>query len=57
MNKLVPWIERQFEFDQSVDAFPSVLERLSGTAARATEFVKDLPEDVLSIRVEGKCLI
>ena len=54
MNKPVPWIQRQFEFDRSVDAFPSVLERLRGTPARATELIKDLPEDVLSIRVEGK---
>ena len=34
--------------------FPSVLERFRGTPARASELVKDVSEDVLSIRVKGK---
>jgi len=54
MIELVPWSDRQFKFDQSVDTFPLVLERLRGTPARAAELVKDVSEHVLSIRVRGK---
>jgi len=54
MIELVPWSDRKFEFDQSVATFPFVLERLRGAPARATELVKGVSEDALSIRVKCK---
>lgn len=50
----IPWTQREFTFDLPLRAFPTVLERLRGTPARAIELVEALPEEVLSRRVNGK---
>jgi uncharacterized damage-inducible protein DinB len=53
MKKLA-WFERQFAFGLQMGMLPFFLERLSGTAFRIAGKVKDVPEDILSERVNGK---
>src|SRR6187402_2349329 len=45
--KQVKWFDRKFNFDQTQNTFPGILERLAGTAVRLEDKVKDLPEEVL----------
>ncbi len=45
-----PWFERRFRFDVPVEQFPSVLERVRGTAARIEEKLRSLPKDLLKRR-------
>jgi hypothetical protein len=54
MIEPIPWLEREFTFDQPLGLFPAILERLRGTPSRAAELVAGLPEEVLSQRVNGK---
>ena len=46
--KQVKWFDRKFNFDETQNTFPEILERLAGTALRLEDKVKDLPENVLS---------
>jgi hypothetical protein len=48
------WFDRSFTFDLPLGAFPSVIERLRGTPARAAELVAGVPAEVLTRRVNGK---
>jgi hypothetical protein len=54
MIELIPWTKREFLFDQPFGVFPAILERLRGTPARAAELVADVPEGLLSSRLDGK---
>jgi hypothetical protein len=54
MERLLPWIERQWSFTAPVGTFPAVLERLVGTPARAAALVAGVPETVLAKRSNGK---
>jgi len=54
MVQLIPWIERQWAFNLPVGAFPSVLERLRGTPARAADLVAGAADANLSHRPDGK---
>ena len=54
MFKQLNWIERKFDFSFSVEIFPSILERFKGTAARLEETTKNLSEEILIIKPEGK---
>lgn len=45
-----PWFERRFRFDVPVEQFPSVLERVRGTAARIEEKVRPLPRNLVTQR-------
>jgi len=54
MISLIPWTQREFEFNLSVGVFPSILERLRGTPARAAEIVEGVAEGILSTRIDGK---
>jgi len=47
----LPWLDRTWSFDYSVDLFPSVLERLRGTPARLEEAVEGLAREALVQRV------
>ena len=53
LNQL-PWVERKFDFDFSVEIFPSVLERFRGVPARLEEITKDIDEDILIFKPAGK---
>lgn len=48
------WFDRSFTFDLPLGAFPSVIERLRGTPARAAELVAGVPAQVLTRRTDGK---
>jgi hypothetical protein len=54
MIRLIPWIERQWVFNLPIRAFPSVLERLRGTPARAADLVAEASDANLSLRPGGK---
>jgi uncharacterized damage-inducible protein DinB len=51
--KQTKWFERKFNFNSSENIFPSLLERLSGTPARLDEKIRSLPEEVLTVKIEG----
>jgi hypothetical protein len=54
MFKQLNWVERKFDFDFPVEIFPSILERFRGTAARLEEITKNLSEEILTFKPEGK---
>lgn len=54
MFNQLPWVERKFDFDFSVEIFPSVLERFRGVTARLEEIAKDIDEDILIFKPAGK---
>lgn len=49
-----PWVERKFDFNFPVGLFPVILQRLSGTIMRLEAMIKNLPEERLSIKIDGK---
>lgn len=54
MIEIRPWIKREVSFDQPIDVFPVLLERLRGTAARAKELIAGVSDEVLATRPHGK---
>ena len=54
MIALIPWTQREFNFDQPLGVFPAIVERLRGTPARAWEIIAGVPEEVLGNRINGK---
>ena len=56
MIQSVAWNTRTFTFNLPLDAFPAVVERLRGTAARAADLVlvSGVSEELLSRRWKGK---
>ena len=50
MPQKMPWIERRFAFEIPVSMFPSLLERLRGTPARAEERTQGLAVETLTLR-------
>jgi hypothetical protein len=44
------WLEKKFEFQHPIGAFPSVVERVRGTPARLEELVRALPAEVLTTK-------
>lgn len=54
MFKQLNWVERKFNFDFPVEIFPSILERFRGTPARLEETIKNLSEEILILKPEGK---
>lgn len=47
-----PWFERKFDFSFPVGLFPVILERLRGSVCRIEIMVKDLPEEILSKKLD-----
>lgn len=41
------WFDRNFNFENNQNIFPSILERLSGTPIRLEEKVQELPKNIL----------
>jgi selenocysteine lyase/cysteine desulfurase len=54
MIKSIAWTTRTFNFDLPLGTFPSILERLRGTPARAAELVSGVSEGLLSRRCNEK---
>lgn len=48
------WLERNFEFGLPLTMLPFYLERLQGTSARIEMKVKDIREEILSTKLDGK---
>jgi uncharacterized damage-inducible protein DinB len=46
----VKWFDRSFDFGNTQQIFPSILERLRGTPARAEERFRSIPTDILTKR-------
>lgn len=54
MFKQPNWVERKFGFSSPAEIFPSVLERFRGTPARLEEITKELTEETLMLKLNGK---
>lgn len=54
MIKSIAWTTRTFNFDMPLGTFPSILERLLGTPARAAELASGVAEELLSRRCNEK---
>jgi len=54
MFKQLNWVERKFIFDFPVEIFPSMLERFRGTPSRLEVTTKNLTEEALTFKPEGK---
>ncbi|MDI9256803.1 DinB family protein [Flavobacterium sedimenticola] len=51
--KQVPWFERQFSNCNTQNTFPSIVERLSGTATLLNQKVKGIPNDLLTRKINN----
>ena len=49
-----PWFERKFDFNFPVGLFPIILERLRGTVSQLEASIKNIPEEQLIIKIDGK---
>jgi uncharacterized damage-inducible protein DinB len=49
-----PWIERKFEFNFPVGLFPVIVERLRGTLLQLESTIKNIPDEKLSVKKDGK---
>ena len=47
MSKMSPWIDRKFEFDFDVDAYPSIIERIKNTPEKIEELIAGLNDEQL----------
>ncbi|NOT51714.1 MAG: DinB family protein [Chitinophagaceae bacterium] len=54
MIKQTPWIERKFDFNFPIGLFPVIIERLRGTITQLQAMVKDIDEEKLTIKADGK---
>ncbi|HUP27299.1 MAG TPA: DinB family protein [Chloroflexia bacterium] len=45
------WFKREFNFDQPVELFPALIERVRGTPARVEELVRSFPPEILTRRL------
>lgn len=54
MIKQTPWIERKFNFDFPVGNFPIIVERMKGTLAQLEALIKNIPDEQLSVKADGK---
>jgi hypothetical protein len=50
----IPWTERKFNFDFPVSHLPCIYVRLEGTSTRIAEYIKDLSEEELKLKPNGK---
>ena len=54
MSRVPAWFERKFEFTFPVSQYPSLCVRLRGTPVRMEEMLRDVPQEVLVRKPEGK---
>lgn len=52
--KQIKWFERKFEFTHQQNIFPSIIDRLEGTAIRLAAKIKQVPDEVLEVRMQEK---
>jgi uncharacterized damage-inducible protein DinB len=52
--KKLEWFQRQFNFGIQPGMLPFILERLEGTIVRIEAKVKNIPEEILSARINDK---
>jgi hypothetical protein len=51
---LIPWTQREFNFNQPLGVFPAIVERVRGAPARSSEIIAGVPEEILTDRINGK---
>ena len=51
--KQINWFDRKFTFEGNQNIFPALLERLSGTAIRLEQKLKDVPKETLTISIDN----
>ena len=49
-----PWFERKFDFNFPIGLWPIILERLRGTVFQLKAAIKNIPEEQLIIKKDGK---
>jgi hypothetical protein len=49
-----PWFERKFDFNFPIGLLPIILERLRGTVFQLEATIKNIPEEQLIIKKDGK---
>lgn len=49
-----PWFERKFDFNFPIGMLPIILERLRGTVSQLEASIKNIPEEQLIIKKDGK---
>jgi hypothetical protein len=54
MISQTPWFERKFDFNFPIGLFPIILERLKGTVSQLEATVKNIAEEQLAIKKDGK---
>jgi hypothetical protein len=54
MFKQLNWVERKFDFNFPVEILPVIIERFRGVPARLEELTKNLSEEILIFKPEGK---
>jgi hypothetical protein len=47
------WFDRKFDFSQTENIFPMILERLMGTSLRLTSKLKSIPPKLLETKIDG----
>ncbi|HET9325203.1 MAG TPA: DinB family protein [Candidatus Eisenbacteria bacterium] len=50
---MIPWIERRFPFEEPVEMWPVLVERVRGTPARIEDRIRDVPREWL-VRRDGE---
>jgi len=53
----VKWFNRSFDFASDQNILPSIIERLAGIPARLEEKFKSIPNNILSVRIDGRWTI
>jgi hypothetical protein len=49
-----PWSQRKLEFNRSLEELPVLAERLLGTSDRITALLRNVPQERLQLRLQGK---
>lgn len=49
-----PWFDRKFDFNFPAGLFPIIVERLSGAIPRLEALVRNVPEEQLILKKDGK---
>lgn len=49
----VKWFDRKFDFDYTENIFPAILQRLRNTPDKLFQKVKEIPPELLSIRIDN----
>jgi uncharacterized damage-inducible protein DinB len=51
--KQIRWFDRKFKFASEENIFPSIIERLSGTPLRLVDKTSKIPDENLTIKIQG----